>query len=74
MRLPHSKTLSPLLACHYRREVLECGSPMPLSLFEAAIALPFVAPKPLRFGVSVLLTSAATREVDCNTCANILIN
>jgi len=32
MGLPHSKTLSRLQKRHYFRQVLECGSPMPLSL------------------------------------------
>jgi len=31
MGLPHSKTPARFLACHSVREVLECGSPMPLS-------------------------------------------
>jgi hypothetical protein len=30
MGLPHSKTLSRRIAHHFFREVLECGSPMPL--------------------------------------------
>jgi len=30
MGLPHSTTLSRIRACLFVREVLECGSPMPL--------------------------------------------
>jgi hypothetical protein len=30
--LPHSKTLARISAGHFVREVVECGSPMPLSL------------------------------------------
>ena len=33
--LPHSTTLARLRACYFFREVVECGSPMPLSLLPA---------------------------------------
>jgi hypothetical protein len=38
MGLPHSKTLSRWIARECFREVLECVSPMPLSLFLRATA------------------------------------
>jgi hypothetical protein len=38
---PHSKTLLRRIACHFFREVVECGSPMPLSLLPCAPAAPF---------------------------------
>jgi hypothetical protein len=37
MGLPHSTTLARLLACWFFREVVECGSPMPLSRLDCAI-------------------------------------
>jgi hypothetical protein len=39
--LPHSMTLARVRACHWVREVVECGSPMPLLLLEevSAVAL-----------------------------------
>jgi hypothetical protein len=33
MGLPHSKTLARSIGRHYVRQVVECGSPMPLSCF-----------------------------------------
>jgi hypothetical protein len=33
MGLPHSKTLARFLACHFFRQVVECGRPMPLFPF-----------------------------------------
>jgi hypothetical protein len=35
--LPHSTTLAPVRACYSFREVVECGSPMPLSRLDFGI-------------------------------------
>jgi hypothetical protein len=38
--LPHSTTLAHITACHSFREVVECGSPMPLSRVDCGIRKP----------------------------------
>jgi hypothetical protein len=57
--LPHSKTLARRIARPSFREVLECGSPMPISLLPYARVAAFLCLIPLYFGV--LLTLAARR-------------
>jgi hypothetical protein len=62
--LPHSKTSRKELRIIRRASVLECGSPMPLSLLLSAQATSFLGPMPLHLGVAPLLTSAATPEIE----------
>jgi hypothetical protein len=57
IRLPHSKTLARRIERDSFGEVLECGSPMPLSLLSSAPTAQFPGLVPLYLGVAPLLTS-----------------
>jgi hypothetical protein len=60
----HSKTLSRSIALHSVREVLECGSPMPLSVLSSRCAVPFLGLM-LLSGVWVLLIN---NQSLCSAC------
>ena len=61
--LPHSTTLTRGIASHSFREVVECGSPMPLLLLQSASTFPFIGAILRQFRIFEelrLLTAAAT--------------
>ena len=41
MELPHFKTVTRIAKRRHFREILECGSPMPLLPLQSAVAFPF---------------------------------
>jgi hypothetical protein len=62
--LPHSKTLARSIAPHSFREVLECGSPLPLLSLRSAITFLFVGLMLHLIGVWILLASGHAQLCD----------